>query len=1526
MTSAKAAAAAAPAPDARGGDLFRIRRVFSLSAADSDQQSPRLRIEAMAVHSLEKKQLLALSVVEDAAPPPPPPAPPAPPAAAPSIALGQLPTVEPRRSRAPVTRGSSSASAAASSDAERKKRAALSSAANYLLVRTVEEDEQPRLWKFPVYSNSKQQSAGKREKLVALEFSPEGDWLAALSSRKNRLHLIPVLALIARQRQQLLDAAHDPPHNRELMSVHQSAMNTQMASYLRATNEAGGLNGARYHSQVAGDNEQMSTLEFAVGIGTVTCCRWWRSMNSKNYCLVGGSESLISVVNVEENAEECRCELQNAGAIVSIDLFRENFRKETRTTMLVKALGDDRVVRYYRVVLEKKFQQHKAPVKHQSSLKSLLTPTARDDSTADSTATAATATTTTISSSSVSPSGTPTFTTSQSFAGPSAFATRAPLQYVVKTFPQHFLEDMDFRPQRIKKNSPQICLYAINGLLSSESSLAMYDPDARRASLYSNFQWSLRNEYVVPSLAPSANSPDGAPEEMKTGKSDDGTSDDEDMVEDVEIAYCTTDLLLLQGRTAKSKQNVSTWISLPSHSGPDDDDQVANAHIVHYLSLHGNEKIERVVQSTARTLQLAGGSGQAAKSGGSGSALAASRRFSGSSDRLGEAQVIYLLQTQHHVYECRPQWSRLALFKTLCAQSITLRNALSIGYALGIDMASLCQVVAETLCENVHTSKTVADDRMVQWIRDLYQVSRALPSMAIDQLTSIGGAQCAIDFAQEILTAKDQQHQHATPGPRFAAPTLYVDAYERKQVALKLLDLVLREQLRANVTSPLDSSDDDKVSVQLKLRPRGADTQARLAEKEAWLLHFLETSSDYDTEEIVDQCLAHQQVDKAVLVGKCRKQVRLVLQKIISAGLAPFVSLKALRSLVSAGFAPELTRPESRLILRAFPIDTQVDVLLTYPPSILQQRDWVARNLPSISRERCQQIAQCVDPRNVLTESEAGESKLGDAQSVGSADVAASEMMRVLPEERVELFLTVLLFLNRASARDSNGRRRSSGDGEHARSVSFDGVDDGKYSQAALEQLMKELAQQYRPPIVVARCVDYENWTAAACVYEAHGELVEAVEARLQSHKALRPVLSTPTSPTSALSSSPPVSFSALRRRRQSSDASVESTTGSLASGVSDESEFQDAMREELFQLLNSLVVQRRSERTITEEMKAAILARLLVKWFEYGLAKTELEVFLIDPKVYPFVASLLAKIFFSEVVDGILGGGSGGGGSLRAAAATPSSSSSTTSTVFAAVARSSGFDDRDREWVRMCHRLPFSGQFLFHVCATFLDSGEEETKLSGGTSGSVPEPRAPPSLERRSAMLKLLDLVKENVLKNDLALPAVTIEPHSAQALGKSDPLETHVKVFTCGHVFPKRVFDEEIVPEFEKRLAALPLPLFTTKHVLLREFKGDAVEAPCPICSFNKISVMVQQHKQLERMSARNSGGNATSKSVASSSHSQTTITTAQHQPAYYFLHAQGKQPPHQHHGLYQHPSTSHHAHHQHWRHEAWEWRASP
>ncbi|CAI5703422.1 unnamed protein product [Peronospora effusa] len=1277
-----------------GTDLFQIRRIFCFptsSLRSNNGSIPALHITSMAVHTLEKKQLLAVAICEE------------------------LPPKE-RLSKDDI-----------SSDGPADAKL------NFLLVRTIEEDKVTRFWKFPICSSPKQEKTGKSERLLALEFSPEGDWLAALSPRKNRLHLIPVLTLITNQRRAMLDASYHPTsHNRELMNVHQGAMTIQMASYLRATNEYGGLNGARYHSQVTGDDAQMSILEFAPGIGEITCIRWWRSLNGKNYCLVGGTESLISIVNVEENAEECRCELVNAGMIISIELLQETFKKERRTSMLVKTKTDEiddkekqaggTGVRYYRVVLEKKIQMRpKVPSKEEKAN--------QEEETTSTTSTLKIVTTTGGSSSSSETN----FTTTNSGGGlSSSFSAAKAPKFVVKTFPQHFLQDVDFRPQRIKKNSPQVCLYPINGLLSSESSLALYDCKKKKVNLYSNFHWKLKGEYEIPDLNTESSGSNGGQQE-----GEEGPGEEKDEIVDVDLTYCSTDLMLLQGRMSKSNKTISTWVSLPSNQGMDED--VVRAHIVHYLSLHGNEKIERVVQSTARS------SGSAHRSDASGCR---------SGGQAGEAEIIFILQTKHHVYECRPQWSRLALFKALCARSIALRDALSIGYALGIDMASLCQVVANTLYTNVIDGSATADAQLVQWVRELFEVSRVMPSSAVEQLTAMGGVQSAIDYAQHVLSK----------------PGIY-DESERGRVAFLLVDLALQQQLQKGTSLGTEAGSQEKQD----------------EEQEAWLVKFLETNGDYVTTDIVDLCLSQHHVDKAILVATRRDELLQVLEKIVHEGLASSVSEQILRSLLESGHAAAFTSPPSRLILRAFPIEVQAEVLLAYPPAILQHRGWLERNLPLISRKLCRELAAKIDPTHPKNNEYMASATVDESsteKSKAHSDVSTSEFIRVSPEEQVELYLTLLLRLN------------CDVDGSREQLISNDAESDGACSQAKLEVLMKDLAAQYRPPIMVARCVDYENWTAAACIYEAHGELVEALECRLHSHNApsALPHLTSVDGTTNGIT-----------LHRQHFDDSIDSA-------MSDKLDFHEQMREELLGLLTSLVVQSHSSKVISEQVRAAILARILVKWFDYGLESIVLEGFLIGPDVFIHVSSLMAQIFFSEVAQSIVGPDVGG------------------------LEGSHGFDDRDKEWVLKCQQLPYSGQFLFRVCVSFLEKNQYSPELSDSS------PRSP--------MLTLLELVKNNVCENDLSHGVVPIAPHSAQALGKTDPLETHVKAFTCGHLFPKRVFEEEVVPEFEKRMNALPMPLFATKLAFTREFKRGISETPCPVCSFNKISQLVFQHyKTMQR-----------------------------------------------------------------------------
>ncbi|RHY25956.1 hypothetical protein DYB32_009241, partial [Aphanomyces invadans] len=239
-----------------------------------------------------------------------------------------------------------------------------------LLLRSLEEDLHPRFWrlpwtaalerlqiqqqhqsssllKLPVDSGATSPSAASTQQVVCLEFDPEGDWLVVIVSWGLRtfLLLMPVASLVTRQRKislqnHLRDGASD-----DLMSVVPSAMSTKvcpMTSFLRAH----GQNGAKYHSNVAGDDEDVSVLEFAQGMSSPTCVAWWRSFNGQNYVLLGSSADLISIVHVESNSECCRCEL--SGKIDRIALVHT----PSTTAMIVTTSKDDGSTWYFKVLLD----------------------------------------------------------------------------------------------------------------------------------------------------------------------------------------------------------------------------------------------------------------------------------------------------------------------------------------------------------------------------------------------------------------------------------------------------------------------------------------------------------------------------------------------------------------------------------------------------------------------------------------------------------------------------------------------------------------------------------------------------------------------------------------------------------------------------------------------------------------------------------------------------------------------------------------------------------------------------------------------------------------------------------------------------------------------------------------------------------------------------------------------------------------------------------------------------------------------
>ncbi|KAH9132047.1 hypothetical protein AeRB84_021409 [Aphanomyces euteiches] len=1045
----------------------------------------------------------------------------------------------------------------ASRCADEKQFQAFYCADKTLLLRSLEQDLHPRFWRVPWTlalermqqasqptgfnlnlpsldsatgsSLSAQSMTAMNQRVVALEFSPEGDWLVVVVSWGPKMFLlvVPVASLVTRERKLSLQAQLCDGAPGELMSVAPSSMSTQMMSFLRAH----GQNGAKYHSTVASDEEDLSVLEFSQGMTTPTCATWWRSFNGQNYILVGSIHDLISIVHVETNRECCRCEL--SGAIEDIQLVHG----ATATTMLVKTKSKSDETSYFKVLLEMKKESN-----------------------------------------------------------------------VVTTFPDHFLEDKAFRPQRIKRFPSTTTLHVVQESTFDRftSHLAVYEPSndnsSAKVSFYSSdFAWTLVSECNLPI-----------------------TTD----MHNVQVHFCSSQLILIQA--SYDSHNVAAWVSHRVKSP-----EIHASKVVHTLKLREDEGIRRAV--VGRTLDV-------------------------------EADMLYFLHTDHQIYECRPKWTRVTLFQALHARSLHVQDAVFIGHAMGIDMASLCEVVADTICADHQPEQCKKMSRnSCEWIMRLYAKSRVVPSKAMDKLVAHGGLQNAIEYARETLAKPD------VPDREFLAHTL-IDS------ALKLY------QTEATSSSNWDS-----------------------------LYSFLETNKDYQTAFAIQRCVATQCVDGALHVGHYRHAIDAALRSLQEFGR--HLSPDQVTFLLDHEYASKLTAPDVRVLFRALPLSLQFQTMVAHPPALLLQRDYIVRILPELTDDEAFQLATTLDPRLIAPKPL---TTLPNASNEAASDVMTSEAILVTLEEKVELFLTVLLRLHskRSSSKPCSAKN---------------------YTHDDLISLLKLWSKQYRPPILVMRCSDYGDWAAAAACYEAQGEWVDAIECKLHMHEERR------------------VGSSHKTRHIMP--------------------------HEDLVDLMQSLVFT--SKNSMAAAMKRAVLARLILHWnaMEYDLSA--LEAFLLKQSDL----SPVAQILFTAV---------------------------------------DSFDERDREFITQCQRLPLSGVFYLKVCEAHVAS----RKLAASSS--------------QQDVARLIDTVLENLERHYPDVAHFKLERQTPTRLGQNDPIETHARVFSCGHAFPRRVFDDDVVPLFEKKMAALSLP--NTTQMLLQEYrKPKRIEAPCPVCAFSRLqTILAQPHKR--------------------------------------------------------------------------------
>lgn len=1309
--------------------LFKIKRIFSIESSEDDSKNSftslgEFNIDSLAVHTDSSKQYLALAI------------------------------------------GSST------KNGKEASTTSIEYPSRPLIVRSIEEDGKLRFWRFsftkcsrksidrsmPLCSSPTRRSSfpsttsisasvvsqaeissieksKNPERFVALDFSPEGDWLAALSLITNALYLIPIQSLIKKTRKHQVEKSYkasthgnDSPNVRStcgvavekgVMTLSPSVMNVRMSSYLRAKNEAGGCNGAKYRSQIANDNLLMSSLILSPDIGTLSCCRWWRSSNGKNYCLIGGTTSVISIVNIEENREECRCDLDPrlksmSTRIESIELLHETVNKLPQCSMLIKmrmvstqvfsdTYANENAARYHN-----KFAT--TPVSYFRVLLERHVMEIRSDDLSR-------------------PNGTLKIKTLQEYQHERLFSPqRMHNGHFVKGFTKQVLEDPATTP---------ICLFAINGTQYSESWVAAYSAIERSAMLYLNINEQPKSMYTFPQLFEEVND-----------------------LTNVEMLYSSTDLMLLQGNlkgtvaqadSQHDQKYIAVWVSLPSRQVGKEDTKAQEARVVHHLRLHENEKIKAVLQTTSISKQLPKSETRCHVSLGNETSQAA-------------GQTLYIIWTDHNVYECYTQWSRLALFTALREECIMLSDALCIGYALGVDMASLCEVVADTLCGDdcleeptksaIGTSRKIMPNRDIgcdgnidtmvpfkhhEWIKELYSASRVQPHKGMEQLRGIGANLQAIAFGKHYTGPFTD---HVSNRNEILATMNGLQPEEARRVAELLIDLLMEQKAKRDFLSEEKGN--------RACTRRSSDDKEELIED--WLLLFLEQNVDYDFQAVIDICIHWEQVALALNVGLFRNSIEHVFKKILQAGMASSVSTSTIESLLvrNSQVAQLLAVPENHIILRQLPNRVQLRIISYDADTVLEHRDWIIRNSNSFSVQQCitildhfalQTAALCLNHNH--------NDKFTDVDGICEKHSF----------EEAEFYLALLIRVV----------------------AEIEKPEDPKYSQWTLQQHIKSMKGSYRPSIILTRCVDYQNWNAAAEVFEAHDGWIDAVECRLRCHSILA---------------------EAAR------------------------SDFTKIEPNDLLCLIQRFVQEPSINSSFDQETRESIFSRILVKWYEFGFSMSELEIHILDEKNFCHLQPLLSSILYSEVSDQVK--------DIRMGFERKHSSSD-------------GLDTH-RNWLAQCRDLPFSGRLLYRISLSLVKALQAQAEHIPTKARNVNE---------------MVDVVRGSILDNDRMISAIEVPSHLSRLIGKSDPLETHVEVFSCGHLFPKRVLEEDILPEFETRMNALSLPLFRTKILLIEEWRkqnirgtskdknrqlsdyrsGTVMEVPCPLCCYSYLCWNIEE-----------------------------------------------------------------------------------
>lgn len=206
----------------------------------------------------------------------------------------------------------------------------------------------------------------------------------------------------------------------------------------------------------------------------------------------------------------------------------------------------------------------------------------------------------------------------------------------------------------------------------------------------------------------------------------------------------------------------------------------------------------------------------------------------------------------------------------------------------------------------------------------------------------------------------------------------------------------------------------------------------------------------------------------------------------------------------------------------------------------------------------------------------------------------------------------------------------------------------------------------------------------------------------------------------------------------------------------------------------------------LDEETSCTIIvyaAKIALRWYSTGFALVEFEFLVQESKVSSTAIPIMSELFFND-----------------------SRLKQVSSAVY----------QHDWEAVYDCRKLPFTGNFL--ICLLQHQINIMKVSSSHYNPNSI------------LSLRKLISMVLTNMVQKKQRTPPTDIRITDTNKPGTLNPLETHIIAFSCGHVYPRLSFYEEVIPSFEKQVQTLGIP--NTISAILKEYSKDIINAACPDC----------------------------------------------------------------------------------------------